>query len=125
MVTQNFDESNLKNVWFGVSVENQNTANIRLPYLAEMNQAGFNTFVSFEPLLARVFLGSDYAQYIDLAIVGAESGKGARPMNEDWVRSLRDEVKAANKAFFYKQNVVNGRKISLPALDGEVWSELP
>lgn len=125
VVTQNFDESNLKNVWFGVSVENQNTANIRLPYLAEMNQAGFNTFVSFEPLLARVFLGSDYAQYIDLAIVGAESGKGARPMNEDWVRSLRDEVKAANKAFFYKQNVVNGRKISLPALDGEVWSELP
>ena len=124
VVTQNFDESNLKNVWFGVSVENQNTANIRLPYLAEMNQAGFNTFVSLEPLLAPVLLG-DYAKYIDLAIVGAESGKGARPMNEDWVRSLRDEIKAANKAFFYKQNVVNGRKISLPELDGKVWSELP
>lgn len=124
VVTQNFDESNLKNVWFGVSVENQNTANIRLPYLAEMNQAGFNTFVSLEPLLAPVLLG-DYAKYIDLAIVGAESGKGARPMNEDWVRSLRDEIKAANKAFFYKQNVVNGRKTSLPELDGKVWSELP
>jgi protein gp37 len=124
VVTQNFDESNLKNVWFGVSVENQNTANIRLPYLAEMNQAGFNTFVSLEPLLAPVLLG-DYAKYIDLAIVGAESGKGARPMDEDWVRSLRDEIKAANKAFFYKQNVVNGRKISLPELDGKVWSELP
>lgn len=124
VVIQNFDESNLKNVWFGVSVENQNTANIRLPYLAEMNQAGFNTFVSFEPLLDRVLLG-DYAQYIDLAIVGAESGKGARPMDEGWVRSLRDEVKAANKAFFYKQRAVNGKKISLPELDGRVWSELP
>lgn len=60
-----------------------------------------------------------------IAIIGAESGKGARPMNEDWVRSLRDEIKGANKAFFYKQNVVNGRKISLPELDGKVWSELP
>lgn len=132
VVTQNFDESLLKNVWFGVSVENQTTANTRLPYLTELNQAGFNTFVSFEPLLDRVLLG-DYARNIDLAIVGAEDIKGvkgktrkdARPMNEDWVRSLRDEVKAANKAFFYKQNVVNGKKISLPTLDGKVWSELP
>jgi protein gp37 len=41
------------------------------------------------------------------------------------VRSLRDEVKAANKAFFYKQRAVNGKKISLPELDGKVWSELP
>lgn len=124
VVIHNFDESMLKNVWFGVSVENQATANTRLPYLAEMNQAGFNTFASFEPLLEPVLLG-DYAEYIDLAIVGAESGKGARPMDEDWVRSIRDEVKAANKAFFYKQNVVNGRKISLPLLDGKVWNELP
>jgi protein gp37 len=124
VVTQNFDESNLKNVWFGVSVENQSTANTRLRYLAEMNQVGFNTFVSFQPLLEHVLLG-DAAKYIDLAIVGAESGKGARPMNEDWVRSLRDETKAVNKSFFYKQRAVNGKKISLPELDGRVWSELP
>lgn len=113
------------NVWIGVSVENQSTANARLPYLAEIgDRFKANTFVSFEPLLEPVSIG-DYARNIDLAIVGAESGKGARPMNEDWVRSLRDEVKAANKAFFYKQRAVNGKKISLPELDGKVWSELP
>jgi protein gp37 len=83
-----------------------------------------NTFVSFEPLLEKVELG-DRVDSFDLAIVGAESGKGARPMDEEWVRSLRDEVKAANKAFFYKQRAVNGKKISLPELDGKVWSELP
>lgn len=114
----------LTNVWLGVSVENQSTANTRLRFLGEIKKLGFNTFVSFEPLLERVLIG-DAAKYIDLAIVGAESGKGARPMDEDWVRSLRDEVKANNKAFFYKQNVVNGRKQSLPLLDGKVWSELP
>ena len=112
-----------RNVWFGVSVENQATANSRLKHLASIHPK-VRTFVSFEPLLAPVILGA-YAQYIDLAIVGAESGKGARPMDEDWVRSLRDEVKAANKAFFYKQRAVNGKKISLPELDGKVWSELP
>lgn len=114
-----------QNIWFGVSVENQSTANTRLPFLAELgDRLKANTFVSFEPLLEPVLIG-DYAKYIDLAIVGAESGKGARPMKEDWVRSLRDEVKAANKAFFYKQRAVNGNKISLPELDGKVWSELP
>ena len=124
VVSQNFDESATKNIWFGVSVENQRTANERLPYLVKIKALGANTFVSFEPLLEPVLIGN-YAQSIDLAIVGAESGKGARPMQEDWVRSLRDEIKAANKAFFYKQKVVNGRKVSLPELDGKVWSELP
>ncbi len=122
-----------QNIWFGVSVENQSTANTRLPYLCELgDRLKANVFVSFEPLLEPVILG-DYAKYIDLAIVGAEDIKGvkgksrkdARPMDEDWVRSLRDEIKAANKLFFYKQNVVNGRKVSLPELDGKVWSELP
>ena len=113
------------NIWIGVSVENQSTANTRLRFLAEIKaELDFNNFVSFEPLLEPVLIG-DAAKYIDLAIAGAESGKGARPMDEDWVRSLRDEVKAANKAFFYKQRAVNGKKISLPELDGKVWSELP
>jgi protein gp37 len=114
------------NIWLGVSVENQSTANTRLRFLGGVKELGCNTFVSFEPLLERVVIG-DYAKYVDLAIVGYESGKGARtPIGgEDAVRSLRDEVKAANKAFFYKQRAVNGKKISLPELDGKVWSELP
>jgi len=114
-----------KNVWFGVSVENQGAAFKRLDAIVNAKKDfNANTFVSFEPLLGEIHIG-EAAKYIDLAIVGAESGKGARPMDEDWVRSLRDEVKAANKAFLYKQRSVNGRKISLPELDGKVWSELP
>ena len=115
---------NLKNVWFGVSVENQRAADERLHLLYEILTMGLHTFVSIEPLLEQIKLGRN-SWSADLFIVGAESGKGARPMDEDWVRSLRDEVKAVNKAFFYKQRAVNGKKISLPELDGKVWSELP
>lgn len=115
-----------QNIWVGVSIENQKELEKRIYDLAAIKDLGkgFKTFVSFEPLLEGINL-SYHSNFFDLAIVGAESGKGARPMDEDWVRSLRDEVKKANKAFFYKQNVVNGRKISLPLLDGKVWSELP
>lgn len=62
---------------------------------------------------------------IDWIIAGAESGHGARPMDEDWVREIRDACQAAGVAFFYKQNAVNGRKISLPALDGRRLTEFP
>ncbi len=124
LVTQNFDSLNTKNIWFGVSVENQKAANTRLRYLAEMHICGFNTFVSFEPLLEHVELG-DASNDFGWAIVGAESGKGARPIDEDWVRSLRDQIKPHGIPFFYKQNVVNGKKISLPKLDGKVWAEFP
>lgn len=62
---------------------------------------------------------------IDWIIVGGESGHGARPMIEDWVRELRDACQAAGAAFFYKQNAINGRKIGLPELDGRQWMEFP
>jgi protein gp37 len=115
-----------QNIWVGVSIENQKELEKRIYDLAAIKDLdkGFKTFVSFEPLLEGVNL-SYRANFFDLAIVGAESGKGARPMNEDWVRSLRDEIKAAGKPFFYKQKAKNGKKISLPELDGKVWSELP
>ena len=114
-----------QNIWVGVSIENQKELEKRIYDLAAIKDLdkGFNTFVSFEPLLSGINLDCR-SNFFDLAIVGAESGKGARPMDEDWVRSLRDEVKAANKLFFYKQKVLNGKKIPLPELDGKVWSEL-
>jgi protein gp37 len=46
-------------------------------------------------------------------------------MQEDWVRSLRDQCAAAGVKFFYKQRVEGGRKVSLPLLDGAQHAEFP
>jgi protein gp37 len=62
---------------------------------------------------------------INWAIVGAESGPGARPMEEAWVRTLRDQCVAAGVPFFYKQRAERGRKIPTPELDGRTWMEFP
>lgn len=62
---------------------------------------------------------------LDWIIVGSESGPNARPCSLDWVRAIRDQCGAAGVPFFWKQHVVNGRKISLPELDGRSWAEFP
>ncbi len=79
-------------------------------------------FVSAEPLLEEMTLDLTGISWL---IAGAESGHGARPMSEDWVRSLRDQCLQAGTAFFYKQNAVHGRKIPTPELDGVRWTQFP
>lgn len=67
------------------------------------------------------------ARGLQWVIVGAESGRRARPMDEAWVRSLRDQCERAGVAFFYKQRIDGGRKVSLPLLDGvrhAAWPEV-
>lgn len=111
----------LPNVWLGVSVENQQWANIRIPALLDTPAAV--RFLSCEPLLGPVDLGQwtrphtvdclagppwcscgrDGDGYLDWVIVGGESGHGARPMHPDWARSLRDQCTAAGVAFHFKQ----------------------
>jgi protein gp37 len=107
----------LRNVWLGVSVENQQWANIRIPALRET--PAVVRFLSMEPLLGPVCLdafhskdghapGTDNAcelwpDDIDWVIVGGESGPGARPMHPDWARSLRDQCITAEVPFLFKQ----------------------
>jgi protein gp37 len=79
-------------------------------------------FVSAEPLLGEMTLDLEGIAWL---IAGAESGAGARPMSEDWVRSLRDQCLQAGVAFFYKQNARNGRKLPTPPLDGVRWTQFP
>lgn len=63
---------------------------------------------------------------ISWIIAGCESGPGARPMNEAWVRALRDQCAAAGVPFFYKQRLdPKGRKVSLPLLDGVQHAAFP
>lgn len=88
----------LPNVWLGVSAENHRWAAIRGAYLRETPAAV--RFFSFEPLLGPVV--TDLSG-IDWAIVGGESGHGARPMNPRWARSLRDQCQAAGVPFLFKQ----------------------
>ena len=63
---------------------------------------------------------------ISWVIVGGESGHRARPMQEDWVRSIRDQCASAGVPFFYKQRLdAKGRKVSLPLLDGVQHAAFP
>jgi protein gp37 len=127
----------LPNVWLGVSVENQRWASERIPLLLDTPAAV--RFLSCEPLLGPVYipeylsnpLWDDIPSWrqptIDWIIAGAESGTGARPMQLAWVESLRDQCVASGKTkFMFKQDATpNGRKISLPVLDGRQWAEMP
>lgn len=112
----------LPNAWLGVSCGNRKDG---LPRLDELRQVPAAVrFVSFEPLLED--LGKVDLTGIHWAIVGAESGPGARTMQDDWARSLRDQCVAAGVKFFLKQKLdERGRKVSLPILDGRQWAEMP
>lgn len=117
----------LPNVWLGVSVEDQDTANERIPLLLQTPAAV--RWISAEPLLGPVLLTTihclsgwldvlngwrdikrahrDSEQWIenriDWVVVGGESGPNARPMHPDWARWLRNQCQAAGVPFFFKQ----------------------
>ena len=93
----------LPNVWLGVSAENQQWADIRIPALLDTPAAV--RFVSAEPLLGRIELRQEWGHGpgIDWIIAGGESGRAARPTHPDWVRALRDQRHKVGAAFFFKQ----------------------
>ena len=112
----------LPNLWLGVSAENQTTADERIPLLLQIPSVV--KFVSVEPCLSAVNL-SKYLPGLDLTIVGGESGPGARPMQSDWVRSLRDQCQATGTPFFFKQWGGVNKKKTGRILDGRIWKEVP
>jgi protein gp37 len=89
-----------KNIWVGVSVEDQATADERIPVLLDTPAAV--QFVSYEPALGPVDF-SKYISKIKWLICGGESGPRARPMHPDWARTARDQAKAAGIPFYFKQ----------------------
>ena len=86
------------NVWMGVSIESDRYT-FRANHLRRVPAAV--RFLSLEPLLSP--LPSLDLTAINWAIVGGESGHGARPMDVEWARELRDRCAAAGTAFFLKQ----------------------
>jgi protein gp37 len=108
-------------IWWGVSVEDKKYG---VPRIADLQKAEAATrFLSVEPLLED--LGKLNLRGIDWMIVGGESGPGARPMQEDWVLSLREQCKKSKTAFFFKQwggvrKSKTGRK-----LQGRTYNKFP
>ncbi|ERI10917.1 phage protein Gp37/Gp68 [Aneurinibacillus aneurinilyticus ATCC 12856] len=132
----------IQNVWLGTSVENQKTADERIPLLLQTPAAV--RFLSCEPLLGMVDLKlhdsllyhtsgwwpplSEYTkvgEVIDWVIVGGESGSKARPMHPDWVRSIRDQCAEFNIPFFFKQYgeyaPIHELRTNEPGIKGKLW----
>ena len=120
---------------------NQEEADRDIPKLLAVPAA--KRFLSMEPLLGPVDLNyvrqriqaqrSQLARaingetWLDWVIVGSESGPGARrdPNMVSWVASLRDQCVDAGVAFLWKQDVINGKKIGAPQLEGQSWQQFP
>lgn len=114
----------LPNVWIGVTCENQEQADKRIPILLQIPASV--RWVSCEPLLGPIDLGrylggvcppgciKDFAcstkcghkkgDGINWCVTGGESGPGARPCHPDWIRSLRDQCQVAGVPYFFKQH---------------------
>ncbi len=133
----------LPNVWLGVSVEDQQRADERIPHLLATPAA--KRFVSYEPALGPVNFWSDanyplpgggtgsafdWGNGVNWIIVGGESGPGARPFDIAWVRSTIEQCRAAGVSCFVKQlgrNPVHpwGGSIHLSNPKGDDMAEWP
>lgn len=128
----------LPNVWLGVTAEDQQRANVRVPVLLDLPAAV--RFVSYEPALGPVdwsewisarFNADPYglepknrfsrAPSLDWIIAGGESGPKARPSHVDWFRSTRDQCEAAGVPLFFKQH---GEWAPPDQLPDDEWSRL-
>jgi protein gp37 len=108
------------NLWMGVSVENDRYA-FRIDHLRQVPAAV--RFLSCEPLLGPIDdLDLDNIHWV---IVGGESGGNARPVDPDWVRSIRDQCRTAEVPFFFKQWGGRTPKAHGRELDGAVFDEMP
>lgn len=126
-----FQPNGINNVWHGVTAENQETANERIPHLLRVPG---KRFLSIEPMLGPVdlrlghwvcsqcgdwtddvYLTEDnhcecdiyeeerWKNEIHAVLLGGESGKDARPMHPQWARAVRDQCAEAAVPFFFKQ----------------------
>lgn len=140
----------LPNVWLGVSVEDQQRAELRIPALIDTPAAV--RWVSAEPLLAPVDLTritlvrprpphgpgvrldslaghldgtDDVIARLDWVVAGGESGASARPVDPAWIRSLRDQCARVGTPFLFKQWGGHTPKAGGRVLDGRSHDQYP
>jgi protein gp37 len=116
------------NAWLGTSVEDKKYGVPRIAPLRRIRAAV--RFLSIEPLLED--LGRIDLNGIAWVIVGGESGPKARPMKVEWARSIRDQCRHADVAFFFKQwgahgedGVRRSKRVNGRALDGHQYNYMP
>ena len=115
------------NVWLGVTVE----AKSSIPRIDCLrNQKASVKFLSCEPLVED--LGEINLSGIDWVIVGGESGIQARPMKEEWVLTIKEQVETHGAAFFFKQwgtwgvdGIKRNKKVNGKLLEGKIIQEIP
>lgn len=117
----------LRNVWLGVSAEDQKHYDERAMILRNLPAAV--RFVSAEPLLGPISIEGSYQDWV---ITGGESGHGARLCDGDWIRQMRDRCKEQGVAFFFKQwgrfdesGAALGKGKTGNLLDGKTHMEFP
>jgi protein gp37 len=108
-------------VWWGVSVENRRHGLPRVEHLRSA-PAGLR-MLSVEPLLED--LGALDLSGVGWVIAGGESGPGARPIDPDWLRSVRDQCASAGVPFFFKQWGGTRKGLAGRTLDGRTHDDTP
>jgi len=123
-----FHEELPSNIWLGVTVVDRQSGIHRIGYLRNVDAA--IRFLSVEPLLED--LGKFDLTDIHWVIVGGESGPKARPMNQDWVLSIKEQCEKSGSAFFFKQwgtwgidRVKRNKKANGRLLLGQTWNAYP
>jgi len=110
-----------RQIWWGVSVEDRKYG---LPRIDELRRAPCAIrFLSIEPLLED--LGDFDLSGIHWVIVGGESGRGARPIQREWVLRILDQCRRAAVPFFFKQWGGTNKKRAGRLLDGQTYDEFP
>lgn len=148
----NIFEKPLPNYWCGVSVENQKTADDRIPLLLQTPAA--KRFMSYEPALEEIWIfeyfrslksnhvpkgphgrnlpcptrnKSEFGEWcscgIDMVICGAETGPHKRHMNLDWARSVRDQCAASGVHFWFKKDSDGNETLDVVEHHPEFWSD--
>jgi len=116
LIDQRWLEHPRFNVWLGTTAENQEQAYAR--GYALLRVPAYVRFLSCEPLLGPIDFGWSGIKSIgfDWVIVGGESGHGARPMNVEWARSIKNQCLDAGVSFFMKQDSgrVSGQQGRIP-----------
>lgn len=108
------------NIWMGVSVEDERVLD-RVDYLIQTD--AYIKFLSCEPLIGP--LPGLNLTGIDWVIVGGESGRKPRPMQEQWVIDIQKKCSEAEVAFFFKQWGGTNKKKAGRSLNGQTYSEMP
>lgn len=143
----------IPNLWLGVTAENQQMAEYRIPLL--LKTPAIKRFVSYEPALGPLDLtkletldisgtiminalkGTSWYKDLDTnrydipvnkpdwIICGCESGPGHREMKTEWARSVKNQCEKYNIPFFLKQVYMGHKLIKMPQLDGTIYNQIP